>query len=162
MNIRRSEEKDYDDLVQLIGKFRIELASFRGVEKEIDLDAAEEELDGYRSKDYPIYVAEKNSKLVGYIVCRVEQDVVWAESLYVLPDFREQGIGSSLYEKAEEIADDLGSDTVYNWVHPNNHKMIEFLKKKGYDVLNLIELRKKREGESTDARVRVGEHEFDY
>lgn len=28
------------------------------------------------------------------------------------------------------------------YVHPNNHRMIEFLRKRGYTVLNLTEIRK--------------------
>jgi hypothetical protein len=38
---------------------------------------------------------------------------------------------------------ELGGDTLYNWVLPNNYRSIPFLKKHGYDVLNLIEVRKR-------------------
>jgi hypothetical protein len=50
----------------------------------------------------------------------------------------------------------------YNWVHPNNDGIIAFLRKRGYGVLNLIELRGARPGASLTNKVRVGEHEFDY
>ncbi len=80
----------------------------------------------------------------------------------MLPEYRRKGIGTALYEKAEEIAESLGSDTVYNWVHPNNDAIISFLKKRGYGVLNLIELRRKWKGEEPKMKIRVGRHEFDY
>jgi len=40
--------------------------------------------------------------------------------------------------------------------------MIKFLEKQGYDVLNLIEIRKKRKNEEIKSKVKVNEHEFNY
>lgn len=89
-------------------------------------------------------------------------DIVWAESLYVLPAYRRQGIASTLYAEAEKLALALGSDTSYNWVHPNNEPIIRFLQRRGYDTLNLVELRRPRPGEKPSRVISVGEHEFKY
>ena len=62
----------------------------------------------------------------------------------------------------EIIAEEKGSNTVYNWVHPNNFRSIPFLKKRGYNVLNLIEVCKKRPGEKLTQKIKVGNFEFDY
>ncbi|HMM32285.1 MAG TPA: hypothetical protein PKB13_10965 [Clostridia bacterium] len=40
--------------------------------------------------------------------------------------------------------------------------MLNFLAKRGYRVLNLIEVRKAYEGESLTQKIPVGEREFDY
>ena len=40
--------------------------------------------------------------------------------------------------------------------------MIAFLSKRGYTVLNLIEIRKPYQGEQPTKTICVGEHEFDY
>jgi len=40
--------------------------------------------------------------------------------------------------------------------------MIAFLRKRGYTVLNLIEIRKPYAGEKTTQIIKVGENEFDY
>ena len=162
MHIRRAYEKDADEVSGLIADFRVTLNGFRGIDGELDLASARKEFMEYIEKGYPVYVAVEGSKIVGYLVCRIDDDVVWAESLYVLPEHRRKGIGTALYEKAEEIAESLGSDTVYNWVHPNNDAIISFLKKRGYSVLNLIEIRRKWKGEEAKMRIRVGEHDFDY
>ena len=47
-------------------------------------------------------------------------------------------------------------------VRPINHRMIGFLRKHGYTVLNLIEVRKPYQGEKLTQTITVGEHEFDY
>ena len=151
-----------EELIELIAKFKVDVAKFKGKNRDLDLKAAEKELNYYLERDYPIYIAQVETNIVGYIVCKIEEEVVWAESIFVLPEYRNQGIGSKLYRKAEEMAEDMGCETVYNWVHPNNHKVINFLQKQGYDVLNLIELRQKRSGEETTQKVEVGEYEFNY
>lgn len=65
-------------------------------------------------------------------------------------------------KKAEKLAEVYGNETVYNYVHPNNHRMIEFLRKRGYTVLNLIEIRKPYQKEGLTQTITVGEHKFDY
>ena len=160
--VRKIREGEEEALVPLVAAFRVELARLRGEERGPNLDSAREELAEYLEKSYPIYVAECEGSLVGYLVCRVEDDVVWAESLYVRPEYRRRGIGSALYGKAEELCRELGGDTVYNWVHPDNDAVIAFLAGRGYTVLNLIELRRPWPGEVPRRRIRVGDHEFDY
>jgi GNAT superfamily N-acetyltransferase len=95
-------------------------------------------------------------------VCRIEGNVVWAESLYVVPDWRRMGVGSALYQEGEWLAGALGSDTIYNWVHPDNDSVIAFLQKRGYRMLNLIELRRPRFAEEPAGHIQVGAHEFEY
>jgi GNAT superfamily N-acetyltransferase len=163
MKIRSYDDGDKDDLITLIAKFRIRLAELKGIEKEINLNEAEEELDYYCKKNFPIFLAEdKDGTLIGYHVCRVEDEIVWSESLYVVPEMRRKGVGSALYEKGESLVESLGGETLYNWVHPNNDISIPFLKKRGYDVLNLIEVRKKRSYEKFTQVINVGKHKFNY
>lgn len=163
MKIRAFQPGDERQLVELIAKFRVVLGRLRGKAGPANLDRAKEELAYYRTRRYPIFLAESDdSGIVGYLVCRIDEDVVWAESLFVSPEHRRKGIGSALYAEAERLARKLGGDTVYNWVHPNNDRIIRFLKKRGYNVLNLIELRRPWSGEETVEKIRAGKHEFDY
>ena len=56
----------------------------------------------------------------------------------------------------------MRQETVFNYVHPNNDKMIEFLRSKGYTVLNLIEIRKPYKEEKISTIIKVDKHTFDY
>lgn len=151
-----------DALAELVGLFRVELLSYKGITSRPDTDAGRAELEEYLSAGFPVFAALVNGEYAGYVVCRVEDAVVWVESIFVKEGFRRQGIAAALHGKAEAIAASYGDETVYNYVHPNNHRMIEFLRKRGYTVLNLIEIRKACKGERLTQTITVGEHKFDY
>ena len=149
-------------LVYLVKDFRKVLAKFKNLESEVDVDEALEELQYYIQKSYPIYAISDNGKYIAYCVCKIEDDVVWLESIYVLPQERKKGVGKLLLDKAEEVAREYHNDTLYFYVHPNNHEMLNFLKSNGYDVLNLIEIRKKYQDENLDTTYTIGDHEYKY
>ncbi len=162
MEIRKMTRTDAPALAPLVAGFRVALKEYKGIVSEPDTDAGREEAEEYLAADWPVFAAFDGETPAGYLVCRVDDGCVWAESLYVCPEHRRRGVGGALFEKAEALADSYGGDTVFNWVHPNNDGVIAFLKSRGYSVLNLIELRKPWKGETPRTRVRVGEHEYDY
>lgn len=151
-----------DDLAQMVALFRVELRAYKGIVSKANIEAGREEMEEYISAKFPVFVAIVYGEYAGYVVCRVDNEVVWVESIFVRVEFRRCGVASALHSKAEEIAASYGDDTVYNYVHPNNHRMIAFLHKRGYTVLNLIEIRKPYEGEKLTQIIPVGEHEFNY
>ena len=151
-----------DDLAQMVALFRVELRSYKGIASKPNVEAGREEMEEYLAAGFPVFAAIVDGEYAGYVVCRVDSEVVWVESIFVKDKYRRQGIASALHSKAEEIAAFYGDDTVYNYVHPNNHRMIAFLHKRGYTVLNLIEIRKPYQGEQPTQTICVGEHEFDY
>ena len=151
-----------DCLAEMVALFRVELRSYKGIESKPNVDAGREEMEEYLAAGFPVFAAMLDGQYVGYVVCRIDSEIVWVESIFVREEYRRRGVASALHSKAEEFAASYGEDTVYNYVHPNNHRMIEFLRKRGYTVLNLIEIRKPYKGEQLTQMIRVGEHEFDY
>ena len=151
-----------DALAEMVASFRVELRSYKGIVSRTNVDAGREEMEEYLVAGFPVFVAMVDGQYAGYVVCRVDSEVVWVESIFVKEEYRRHGVASALHSKAEEIAAFYGEDTVYNYVHPNNHRMIEFLRKRSYTVLNLIEIRKPYKGEKLTQTITVGEHEFDY
>ena len=151
-----------DALAEMVALFRVELRSYKGITSKPNIEAGREEMEEYLAAGFPVFAAIIDGEYAGYVVCRVDSEVVWVESIFVKEEYRRHGVATALHSKAEEIAASCGDDTVYNYVHPNNHRMIEFLRKRGYTVLNLIEIRKPHKDEKLTQTIAVGEHEFDY
>lgn len=163
VKIRAIKTGDEQELTRLVAEFRVTLAKLRGNVYPLNNLNASDELSEFTQKQFPIFVAEgDNSSLLGYLVCRVDGDVVWVEALYVRPQYRRRGIGSALFAEAERVAREKGSDTLYNWVDPNNHEIIGLLQKRGYDVLNLIEVRHLHKAEKLSHNIVVGSHIFNH
>ena len=162
MNIIRIDKGTTEKVVPLIAAFRVTLSSYKGVRMEPDQEWARDEALEFLDKGYPVFVAEHNGEPAGYMVCRIEEPCIWVEHIFVSEQYRRQGVASMLFRKAEEIAESMGDDTVYNFVHPNNEGMISFLRSKGYTVLNMIEIRKPYTGEKLTTTVHVNENAFDY
>lgn len=163
MRIRLAKIEDNERVAKLIAQFRLEHKLLKGIKSTIKLKQAQEEFEEYIKSNYPIFMAENdNNEVQGYIVCRVDDNIVWVESIYVRENIRRSGLASKLFDKAEEIALELGGDTLYNWVLPNNEKIIKFLARRGYNVLNMIEIRKPRKDEKIYERIGVGDYEYYY
>lgn len=163
MKVREYTSTDRESLIALVAAFRVYMSSLRGREREVDPAAASDELQEYIDKDFPVFVAEADSgRIVGYLVCRADDSTLWAESLFVSPAFRRRGIAGMLYDAAEQVARNRGEPTIYNWIHPNNDRIIAFLKARGYDVLNLIEVRRGLPGEKPQTTLRIGDHDYKY
>lgn len=162
MKIIRVDRERLAELARLIADFRVGLRSYKGIESQPDIEAGMEEAHGFMTPVYKVFTVEDRGNLVGYIVCKIEDPCVWVEHIFVHKSYRRKGIATMLFTKAEEIAEDLGAETVFNYVHPNNEGMIAFLRSKGYTVLNLIEIRKPYKDEKLSTTIQVGKNSFDY
>ena len=162
MELIKVSFSDADKVAPLVAAFRIQLKSFKGIKSQLNVEAGKGEILEYLEAGFPVYAVEDSGVFAGYIVCRIDEPCLWVEQIYVREDCRRKGIATMLFEKAEEIAASMGEDTVYNYVHPNNKNMIQFLRSKGYTVLNMIEIRKPYEGEILTSTIHVEKEVFDY
>ena len=153
---------DADRAAPLLADFRTALASYRGIVRVPDPDAAKAEFLDFAASGYPMYGVEYQGQLIGYLICRIEEPCLWVEQLYVQNEYRRMGAATLLFDKAEELSRAMGEETVFNFVHPNNEGVIRFLRSKGYTVLNMIEIRKPYRGEIPKTQIQVGQNLFDY
>ena len=162
MKVIEFDEKYFNQTAELLSLFRVQLRKFKGIESNPDLDSAKDELNSFANdENYPIYLCVEKEQIIGYMILKID-GVIWVEQLFVREDYRRKGVASLLFAKAEERSIDIGEDTLFNYVHPNNEPIIKFLKSKGYTVLNLIEVRKPFKNEETKTIIKIGNNEFDY
>ena len=162
MELIKVEIKDADRLAPLVAAFRTKLRSYKGIKSQPNIEAGKEEAIEFLESGFPIYAVENNGSFAGYIICRIDEPCLWVEHIFVCEEYRGKGIATMLFKKAEEIAESMGEETVYNYVHPNNENMIQFLRSKGYSVLNMIEIRKPYKDEKLTTTIQVGKETFDY
>lgn len=146
----------------LVADFRVALRSYKGIASKPDRAAGREEMLEYLDAGFPCFAAVEEGEILGYVVCRVDGANVWMESIYVREACRGKGVADRLLERAEMVAAECGEPMLFHYVHPNNDRMMGFLRKHGYTVLNLLEIRKPWPGEKLTRKIRVEHNEFDY
>jgi len=150
------------DITPLLVNFRKELALLKNRKLNYNLADAKAELKDYFSSDYEFFIALKSDSVIGYAILKVFDETVWLDQLFVLEAERKNSVATKLLAIANERANNYGKETAFINIHPNNHKMIKFLAKNGYNVLNLIEVRKPYNNESNKTNIQVGENSFLY
>ena len=126
MELIEIQRPDADRLAPLVAAFRVTLDGYRGIASQPRVEAAREEIMEFLNAGFPVFAAEDGGELIGYMVCRIDEPCLWVEHLFVRDEYRRRGVGTLLFEKAEELTRAMGEDTVYNFVHPNNLDVIGF------------------------------------
>ncbi|MFX0169747.1 MAG: GNAT family N-acetyltransferase [Candidatus Hodarchaeota archaeon] len=90
-----------------------------------------------------ILVAEptENGDIIGF--CRVElhEGAYFLRELGVTSSWRIRGVGTALLRSAEEHIKTAGQSNLYLSVVPRNVDALRFFVRRGYDIINTIELR---------------------
>lgn len=99
VNLRKAEEKDKKDIVNIIKMIRLEIPEFvwdkpEFVEKQI------------RNGEY--FVAETDGKIVGVISLRQRKKTIHIETLAVIPEYRLKKIGTQLVNLAKSFTKEKG------------------------------------------------------
>jgi GNAT superfamily N-acetyltransferase len=165
MTCRVSEYSDgfRESLVPLVAELRLHLDGEDRATSPADVESAGVDLDDHLASGHRVFFAgDDDHHMLGYMVLKIIDGVTWVESLYVRPSSRRLGTGSRLFDVADDTARTLGHDTAYVWVHPDNNQMISFLRKRGYDHLNLIEIRRSHSGEEPSRTVELMDNSFRY
>lgn len=81
---------------------------------------------------YIILIAEKDKKLLGYIISNFENDSLHIYSFAIYPEHRRMGIGSMLINKNIETAKKNNCKKISLNVHTENITGLKFYKKLGF------------------------------
>ena len=96
-----------------------------------------QELANPGKRDYPLFVAKQNGKVVGFVNPEIdEKGHKTISQIYIEPSFQGKGLGSLLLQKALNI---LGTDDdIYLTVISYNQKAINFYEKFGFVKTNKL------------------------
>jgi GNAT superfamily N-acetyltransferase len=142
-----------EELAVLVQEFRNALRELDKNATPCSLDEARDEAAEYFEPGHTVVGLYREDSLIGFSVVSLTDGVYWLSWIYVKPENRGFTNASRLFDASEKIALEAGEDRLYVWVHPNNNLMLRFLKKKGYDTLNLIEVTKRERQGSKEVRI---------
>ncbi len=90
-----------------------------------------------------LLVAEVNGQLAGTAMGGYDGHRGWIYSVAVLPQYRRQGVGSSLIHALEQLLTKLGCLKINLQVVASNAAVVEFYKKLGFEIEERLSMGKK-------------------
>jgi len=139
--IRKLKNDDIEIFAELLFEFFTELRRKQGWSLPSMESIRTETLKSLERNDI-ILIGYLDNRPVGFIrVSTHHEDLVfWVDEIFVLPEFRRQGIGRRLVRAAEKEVLKRGEKSLYLYVLPQEVGAIAFWKSVGYTILNAIEL----------------------
>lgn len=128
------------DLPAIVGIYNSTIAS-RKVTADIEpisIDSRRDWFEAHTPHTYPIWVAEQNNQIAGWLsfqpfygrpAYRRTSEI----SIYVSPDFRRQGIGQQLMQRAIAHSPQLNFSTLLGFVFAQNEPSLRLMKHCGFE-----------------------------
>jgi len=89
-----------------------------------------------------LFVAEADGKIVGSVMAGYDGHRGWLYSLAVLPNYRNQGIGSRLVRHAEKHLSEMGCPKINLQILKGNEEVQSFYRKLGYETEQRVSMGK--------------------
>ncbi|UTF55674.1 GNAT family N-acetyltransferase [Natronosalvus rutilus] len=98
--------------------------------------------NGLRQDDVFIFVAEVDNEVIGYLLFEIrdappiftrERDCA-LDQLYVKPEYRGEGIGQALIDRAVMIGEEKGAETIVLTIDAKNEGALKFFDDLGYNI----------------------------
>jgi len=143
--IREALRGDRDNLARLLLAFSNEHSQMIGGKGSFTLDQAREEVKrNLRRRDSGYFAAldSSSNQLVGFRRWELRDGFYFTRELYVIPDMRRQGVAKELMRHFEQWVLGKGQDIACISCTPQNIAMMTLARSEGYEILNMIEMRK--------------------
>jgi len=144
IRIREASKKDIRTLTQLVFEFRNEHSRMLGGGSNFTINDAKEEVERYmKMRDTGYFVAaDSENRLLGFRRWELHDGFYFTRELYIIPNGRGQGIARELIRHFEKWVLKKGQDIACISCIPHNAAMISLARSEGYEILNMIEMRK--------------------
>jgi len=144
VTIREAQTDDLEAIWPLVQAFRDEHGEMLGAgirsTREQAIEEARSNLES-ASAGY-ILAFDSGQRVVGFRRWELHEGFYFTRELYVVPDMRRRDVARRLIRFFEQWLLDKGQDIACISTVPANRRMIELARSEGYDVLNMVELRK--------------------
>lgn len=90
-------------------------------------------------------VGELNGKIIACVMAGYEGHRGWLNYLAVAPEHRRRGYGQALVAEAERLLRQAGCPKINLQIRTSNHGVIEFYRKLGYSVDDVVSMGKRLE-----------------
>ncbi|GAB6101559.1 hypothetical protein JCM16138_07820 [Thermococcus atlanticus] len=138
MQILPLTEEHLNEFITLYIEFFRELRGKQGWSPDEE-EEYKREAENYFKRGDMVSLAVEEGRPAGFIRVSSREGCFWIEELFVRPEFRGQGIGRALVERAEEEVKEH-DDALYLYVLPQDKDAVAFWKRLGYNIVNTIEL----------------------
>lgn len=88
-------------------------------------------------------VGEVNGRIVATVMAGYEGHRGWINYLAVDPDYQRRGLGRRILARAEELLLELGCPKINLQVRATNHQVVEFYRKLGYGIDEVVSMGKR-------------------
>ena len=141
LTIRKLKDENMEVFAELLFRFFAELRRKQGWSPPSMESIKAEAQKALKHNDIVLigYVGDRPAGFIR-VSTHHEDAVFWVDEIFVLPEFRKQGIGRKLVRAAEKEVLRRGERSLYLYVLPQEKDAIAFWKSMGYTILNTIEL----------------------
>ena len=143
VEIREVTSREAEDVTDLIVRFREEHSRLLGGSKAVEREEVSNEVMAtLKAEDKGYFVAVIEGEVVGYRSWEFRDEFYFTQELFVMPDYRQEGIAKALIRRLEDWLEERGQNIACIKCVPQNVAMINLARSEGYKILNQIELRK--------------------
>lgn len=135
IRIRLANKEDYEAIAAFQLKMALETENLKLDEATVRKGVQSVMHDPFKGK---YFVGEENGKIISSLLITFEWSdwrnkwVLWIQSVYVLPEYRKQGIFNQMYQKVKEWAEqDEEVSGIRLYVDKTNQRAIEVYKRVG-------------------------------
>lgn len=135
IQIRQANKEDYEAIAAFQMKMALETENLKLDEETVRKGVQSAMQDPTKGK---YFVGEENGKIISSLLVTFEWSdwrnkwVLWIQSVYVLPEYRKQGIFNQMYQKVKEWAEqDNEVSGIRLYVDKTNQRAIEVYKRVG-------------------------------
>ncbi len=110
----------------------IKIISQKQIDYMLDLFYSDERIRSEIEEGISWEMLMDNEKPIGYLVCKIESDQLYISKIYLKAETRGKGFGKLLLNRAIELANQNGKNSIYLNVNKHNTDSISFYERMGF------------------------------